>query len=121
MKILLLLMFLFVATLAAAAAPVAGNWDALIKVRDIELRLALHVTESGNSLQATLDSIDQKVMGMPVDKIEVKGQQVQFEITVIGATYTGTLNKTGTAITGAWSQLGMSYPLNFQKAAQAKK
>ena len=52
-----------------------GDWTAVIKVGDASYRLALHVTESQKGLQATFDSIDQKVMGMPVDKIELKGQQ----------------------------------------------
>jgi hypothetical protein len=56
-----------------------------------------------------------------VDKIEVKGQQLTFEIKVIEASYTGTLDKSGTVITGAWSQLGMSFPLNFRKTVQVKK
>ena len=106
---------------ASAASPASGEWTAVIKVRDIDLHLALHITDSGNGLQATFDSIDQKVMGMPVDKIEVKGQQLLFEIKVIEASYTGTLNKSGTEITGTWSQLGMFFPLNFRKTVQVKK
>ena len=122
MKVLLAITFVLVLSIAASAAESAiGDWTSVIKVRDIELRLALHVTDSGKGLQATFDSIDQKVMGMTVDKIEVKGQQLRFEINVIEASYTGTLNKSGTAINGAWSQLGTSFPVNFQKTAQGKK
>jgi hypothetical protein len=122
MKVLLAITFVLVLSITASAAePASGDWTAVIKVRDIDLHLALHVTDSGKGLQATFDSIDQKVMAMPVDKIEVKGQQLRFEIKVIEASYTGTLNKSGTVITGAWSQLGMSFPVNFQKTVQVKK
>jgi hypothetical protein len=122
MKVLLAIVLVLCLSISTSAVDAAsGDWTAVIKVRDIDLRLALHITDSGNGLKATFDSIDQKVMGMPVDKIEVKDQQVKFEINVIEASYAGTLNKSGTVITGAWSQLGMSFPVNFQKTAQAKK
>jgi hypothetical protein len=112
---------LMIAALASAAGPATGDWTSLIKVRDIELRLALHVKETTTGLEATFDSIDQKVFGMPVDKIEFKGQQLSFDLTSIQATYKGTLDKAGTRITGTWSQLGMDFPLDFQKAAPSKR
>jgi len=104
-----------------APEPVIGDWEGVIKIGDVKLRLVLHITDSAKGLTATFDSPDQKTMGMPVDKIEVKGQRLAFEIAAIQATYTGTLDKTGTSLTGSWSQLGTSLPLNFQKTVQAKR
>ena len=123
MRIIGLIVILVACALfAAAAQPIAGDWAAVIKIGDIDLRLALHVTETSQGPQATFDSIDQKVMGMPVDKIELKGQQFRFELASIQAVYTGTLNKVGTSITGSWAQVGKSFPVTFQKkAAEAKK
>ena len=122
MKIFVLIMIaLVVASVATAAQPVAGDWNAVIKVGEVSLRLALHVKESQKGLEATFDSIDQKVMGMPVDKIELKGQQLRFEIEAIQSVYTGTLNTGGTTINGSWAQLGMNFPVDFKKAAGAKK
>ena len=117
----LIAMSLVVAVAATAAQPVAGDWNAVITVGDVSLRLALHVKETQKGLEATFDSIDQKVMGMPVDRIELKGQQLRFEIAAIQSVYTGTLNTGGTAITGSWAQLGMNFPVDFKKAAGAKK
>lgn len=116
-----IVVLLAVAVMATAASVATGDWAGTIRIGDIDLRLALHVTESGKGLQATFDSIDQKVFGMPVDKIELKGQQFKFELASIQAVYTGTLNKPGTMITGEWSQVGMSFPVSFKKATQAKK
>ena len=117
----LIVMGLFVAVVATAAQPLAGDWNAVIKVGEASLRLALHVKESQRGLEATFDSIDQKVMGMPVDKIEIKGQQLRFEIAAIQSVYTGTLSTAGTTITGSWAQLGMNFPVDFKKAAGEKK
>jgi len=109
------------AGLVMAAQPAAGDWEGVITVGEIKLRLALHVTESGKGLNATFDSIDQNAMGMPVDKIEFKDQQLTFELASIQAVYTGTLNKAGTTITGSWKQIGQSFPVNFQKKTSTKK
>jgi uncharacterized protein len=106
---------------ASAAHPANGDWTGVIKIGDMGLRLAFHITDSANGLQATFDSIDQKVMGMPVDKVEVKGQEITIDIGLIQATYKGTLNKPGTAITGSWLQVGQSFPVNFRKATPVKK
>jgi hypothetical protein len=122
MRILSGIVFLLIlATPTLAAEPAIGDWSSVIKVGDISLRLVLHVTSTGKGLRATFDSIDQKVLGMPVDTIDVKGRQLKFEIGVIQATYTGTLDQAGSTITGSWSQLGMSYPLTFRKTTAAKK
>jgi hypothetical protein len=116
----LIVIGLALVSVATAAQSVVGDWNAVIKVGEVSLRLALHVKESQKGLEATFDSIDQKVMGMPVDKIELKGQQLRFEIEAIQSVYTGTLN-TGGTITGSWAQLGMNFPVDFKKAAGAKK
>jgi hypothetical protein len=113
-------LLLVLAVSASAAVPIAGNWEGVIKVPNQELRLVLHVRESGGKLTASFDSPDQYVAGMPVDSIDLKGQQLNFEIRRIMALYSGTLDKEGKAVNGSWSQLGMSFPVNFKKAAVKK-
>jgi len=105
----------------SAATPIRGDWQGVIKVQNQDLRLVLHVKEDAGKLTATFDSPDQYVAGMPVDTIELKGQQLNFEIKRILSIYSGTLDKDGKGISGSWSQLGMSFPLNFKKSAPAKK
>ena len=113
-------LMLVIAVSASAAAPIAGNWEGVIKIQNQELRLVLHVREAAGKLTATFDSPDQYVAGMPVDSIDLKGQQLNFEIKRIMALYSGTLDKEAKAVSGSWSQLGMSFPLNFKKAAVRK-
>jgi len=112
---------LVAAVSVSAATPVGGDWEGIIKVQNQDLRLVLHVKEAAGKLTATFDSPDQYVAGMPVDSIELKGQQFVFEIKRILSIYSGTVDKDGKAISGSWSQLGMSLPLNFKKAAPVKK
>jgi len=100
----------------SAATPIVGNWEGVIKIQNQDLHLVLHVQEVAGKLTATFDSPDQYVAGMPVDTIEVKGQEVNFEIKKILSLYTGTLDKDGKAIAGSWSQIGMSWPVSFKKS-----
>jgi uncharacterized protein len=104
-----------------AATPIGGDWEGVIKLQNQDLRVVLHVKEAAGKLRATFDSPDQYVAGMPVDTIELKGQQLNFEIKRILSVYSGTLDKDGKAITGSWSQVGMSFPVNFKKSAPVKK
>ena len=120
MRIIVVVLLLSALAMAApAGSPVNGDWDSVITVRDINLRLALHVTDTGKGLKATFDSIDQQVMGMIVDRVEFKGQKFEFDLNVIMAKYTGVLQPDGKTIKGSWEQLGMSFPVNFKKAAPA--
>jgi len=112
---------LLAAVSISAATPIGGDWQGVIKVQNQDLRLVLHVKEAAGKLTATFDSPDQYVAGMPVDTIELKGQQVNFEIKRIMSIYNGTLDNDSKTISGSWSQLGMSFPLNFKKSAPAKK
>ena len=122
MKTIQSIALLLVAVVSVSAAtPIVGNWEGVIKIQNQELRLVLHVQETAGKLTATFDSPDQYVAGMPVDTIELKGQQLSFEIKRILSLYSGTLDKDGKAISGCWSQLGMSLPVSFKKAAQVKK
>jgi uncharacterized protein len=115
-----ILLLLVIAVSTFAAVPISGNWEGVIKVQNQELRLVLHVREAGGKLTATFDSPDQYLAGMPVDSIDVKGQQLNFEIKRLMALYTGTLDQEGKTVNGSWSQLGMSFPVNFKKAAVKK-
>jgi hypothetical protein len=112
---------LFAAVSISAATPIGGDWEGIIKIQNQDLRLVLHVKEAAGKLTATFDSPDQYVAGMPVDTIELKGQQLNFEIKRILSIYNGTVDKDGKAITGSWSQLGMSVPLNFKRSAPVRK
>jgi hypothetical protein len=119
MRIAPVVLLLFAIAIAApAASTMSGDWDAVITVKETNLRLALHVVESGKGLKATFDSIDQQAIGLLVDRIELKGRQLEFEMSLIMAKYTGVLQPDGKTIKGSWEQLGMTFPLNFNRAVR---
>lgn len=115
------LVFVLMATTAAAQAPsLVGRWMGTLDVGPQKLRIALNVTANpAGALSATMDSLDQGAMGIPVGSISVTGDKVEFAIPAIGGSYEGTI--TGARrIVGKWSQGGASLPLNFEPAGAVR-
>jgi len=104
--------------LAAALAPaqeIAGEWHGSVDVKnDAPLRLTLHISEA-NPLKATLDSVDEGFLGLPVDTITVGGSTVKFEMKAVGGVFEGTIATDGSAITGFWRQDGGVWALTWER------
>jgi hypothetical protein len=112
----LLLSILFAAS--SQAQTVVGDWQGTLKAGGAELRLVLHITKGdNNALKATLDSVDQNAMGIPVSSITLNNSTLKLELQDIGGSYEGKVNEAGDRIVGSWSQGGSSLPLEFSRAA----
>jgi pimeloyl-ACP methyl ester carboxylesterase len=109
-------------TLAAGAAPPApaspvisgldGDWDGVLTMGlDVRLRVALHVVTDARGSHATLDSIDQGAMGLPISAITRDGEKTSFEIKTIQGRFEGVLDASSQTLTGQWSQLGRGVAL----------
>jgi hypothetical protein len=114
-----LLMFVLSLTLTAAAPAaaqtIAGDWQGTINV-GVELRLVFHFTPDGKGgFAATLDSPDQGARGIPVASVSLADQTLKVDLPQIMASYEGRTNAGTTAITGSFSQGGMSFPLNLSR------
>jgi hypothetical protein len=112
---------LMIAALVVCMAPmasgksIAGDWRGTLKAGEAELRLVLHITEGGDgSLKATLDSIDQNAMGIPVTTVTFKDSKLSLDVEAVHGTYEGTVNADATEITGTWTQV-QSLPLEFKR------
>jgi hypothetical protein len=106
--------------LCRAQSQIAGDWQGTLNAGGVQLRLALHVAAAKDgSLTATLDSLDQGAIGIPVSSIDLRQTQLTLGVPAVGGTYSGTVNKDATEIDGTWSQ-GQPLTLNFKRvAAQA--
>ena len=100
-----------------AQAQLAGDWQGTLRAGGVELRLVLHISAGKDgALTATLDSIDQGALGIPVSSISLKGSAFSMTVDAVHGTYEGTVNKDAGEIEGTWSQ-GQPLPLNFKRAA----
>ena len=97
------------------AQNIGGDWQGTLRVSGAQLRLVLHVTKDDDGrLKATLDSIDQDAIGIPVTAITLSGANLNFTVLTVHGTYQGKVNPESTAIEGTWTQLA-PLPLTFQR------
>ncbi len=95
-------------------------WQGALEVGSVKLRLVLKISKAPDgTLTATMDSIDQGAMNLPVDSIIIEDKTMRFTMKKIGGSYEGTLSEDGTAVTGLWTQSGQSLPLTFERLAGA--
>lgn len=99
----------------AVAQEIAGEWHGSIEIEDdAPLRLALHIVRSSSGgIKATIDSIDEGGMDLPVDSVAADGSTIKFEIKSIDGTYQGKIAADGSRIVGSWSQDHVLWPLTW--------
>jgi pimeloyl-ACP methyl ester carboxylesterase len=102
-----------------AIASAEGVWQGALEANGMRLRLQLHVSHDDQKhLVAALDSPDQGISGLPATKVSQKETAFHFEIPVVNGVYEGTLNATKSAMSGAWTQGGVTRELKFQRSDQ---
>ena len=110
----------------SAAPPEAleGIWQGTLSIQGgaMELRLVFKVqrNEQGN-LEAFLDSPDQGASNIPVNKVILDGDQVEFHVMSVAGHYEGTLDASGSRMEGNWFQSGMSLPLALERGGKVLK
>jgi uncharacterized protein len=118
-KVLITLLWLGLAItpveILAQEHPMQGTWSGKVTVEGQIMGLVLHLEQQVNIWKGTIDSPDQDVYGIPVDKVLVKGDTLLFEIASIQFKYLGVYNATYNIISGALSQYGYNFELNFEK------
>jgi dienelactone hydrolase len=61
-------------------------------------------------------SLDQGASDLPVDSVALNGDAVRMELKMVQGVYEGTLNKTGTKMTGRWQQGPNTLPLTLERS-----
>jgi uncharacterized protein len=97
---------------------IEGTWVGTLQAGDAALHLVLHVSrQSGGSLKAALDSLDQGVYGIEASSLKQSTNAVSFEVASVNASYEGKVSTDHHTIEGTWSQGGASLPLIFRRQA----
>jgi len=120
-KITILLLALAAGPALLAQPPdIAGDWQGVLKTPSGDLPTVVHIGKAADGrFTGTLDSPEQGAFGIPISSVSLVGSKLSFTSAVVGASYEGTLNADGTAIEGAFSQRGGSFPLNLKRGAPA--
>lgn len=115
MKRLFISLSLICIAVASFAQGVTGDWYGLLKVPGGQLHLVMHVTKTDAGYTATMDSPDQKALGIPMDKVSFIDNQLAIGWSAGGMTYTGTFLPDSNKVNGTFKQGPGSYPLNLSR------
>src|SRR5690606_23970185 len=82
------------------AQEIVGQWNGVLKVQGINLRIVFHINQKDGELVSTMDSPDQRATGIPVANITFDGSNVLLELPNLNAKYEGVLQ--GDSIVGSF-------------------
>jgi len=99
----------------AKAADITGDWLGTLEFGATRLRIVFHITTRQEGLQATIDSPDQNVSGLPVSSVQVNGLSVTLESTRLSAVYEGKISSDFSTLDGTWKQGALESPLNLKR------
>ncbi len=109
-------------TAAGKPGSIEGVWLGTLQVPATKLRIVFNITtRPDGSFSATLDSPDQGATGIPVGAVSMEASQVTLDVSAVSGRYEGTLNEDGSAISGKWTQGGVSLDLVLQRVDEAPK
>jgi len=113
---LMLLTLIVLASKAAAAPGIAGDWEGTIDAGGTTLHVVLHVVQDKDGkLSVAIDSPDQGASGIAITAITYKEPDLHFEVESISGSYDGKMNKENSQITGDWKQGGGTIALAFKR------
>jgi pimeloyl-ACP methyl ester carboxylesterase len=94
---------------------VAGNWLGTLDLGAASLQIGFRISvDPSGKLAAQFDSYDQGAVGIPVDEIQVDGDELKLTVKLIKGEFSGKLNADKTECVGSWTQ-GQSLPLTMKQ------
>ncbi|MDN5215794.1 alpha/beta fold hydrolase [Fulvivirgaceae bacterium BMA12] len=120
MKNVKLILLALIIPLFTRAQDISGQWNGVLKVQGMELRLVFHITEEVSGYTATMDSPDQNATGIPVSSTSFENAALELKIDALNAGYTGVFEE-GNGIKGTFRQAGQAFPLRLVRKKLEKK
>jgi len=96
---------------------VIGNWEGVLTVQTMQLKLIFNINNTDKGLVSTMDSPDQGAKGIPVTAIDFENNILKLKIDNANIAYEGIL-KTKDTIIGNFVQSGQSFPLILIKKGE---
>jgi pimeloyl-ACP methyl ester carboxylesterase len=92
---------------------ITGQWNGLLNVQGMKLRLVFHITQTDQGYSSTMDSPDQGAAGIPMSSTVFENPKLTLKMVNAAIEYEGEL-KDG-QITGTFKQQGMSFPMDLKR------
>ncbi|SFG56442.1 hypothetical protein [Pedobacter insulae] len=109
MKILALI-FSFLITTSVYAQDITGQWNGVLNVQGMQLRVVFHVQKTDAGLVTTMDSPDQQAKGIPTQATTFENSVLKIIAPKIGLEYEGKLASDQT-IQGNFKQGGQTFAM----------
>ncbi len=98
-----------------------GYWKGTLDVQGQVLRLKIRIGRAEDSSYAgSMISVDQGGREFPWSSIAKKDGKVRLELKMLGAVFSGAINKAGTEIDGNWEQGPNPLPLKLERSTKAE-
>lgn len=104
----------------AMGQDITGQWNGILKVQGMQLRIVFNISKTENGYQSTMDSPDQGARGIPVTSTSFADSLVKLVITSAMIEYTGKLNGAGNII-GNFKQAGMTIAMDLTREKVEKE
>ena len=99
----------------ANASDIDGAWMGSLDTGGINLRVAFHIINTADGLTATMDSLDQGMIGLPTTSVTREGSSLRIEVEKIHGAFDGLISADLSSIDGKWSQGGGTLPLLLKR------
>jgi hypothetical protein len=113
MKTIAIVVGLVLVPFTLCSQDLTGQWRGTIAIQGIRLEIIFHVSRKDGRFVSTLDSPDQNAYRIPVSTTTFNHPDVKFDMSSIGAVFSGKLSDG--QITGTWSQSGQSLSLSLTR------
>ena len=118
-KAIAIFLAFFLSGTFSQAQDITGQWNGVLSVQGINLRIVFHINKTGDGYTSTMDSPDQGAAGIPVATTTFDGSKLSLAIPNIGMTYEGEFKTDSVA--GTFKQGAVSIPLTLKrKPAEVK-
>jgi pimeloyl-ACP methyl ester carboxylesterase len=99
---------------SSSSGGVEGDWQGTLSVGPNSLRVVFHFTKSSDNVySAAIESLDQGTR-FSADTVQVNGETIRVEVTIVRGVFEGTLSADKTTIKGTWTQ-GAALPLELKR------
>jgi len=112
-KLLKTILIIFI-SLSTYGQDITGQWNGILNVQGMQLRIVFNVIEVENGYSSTMDSPDQGAKEIPVTSTTFENSILKLVVLNAGIEYEGVLGK-DKIIVGNFNQSGQSFPMNLSK------
>ena len=113
------ILVLAMAVFGAFGQEITGQWNGVLKVQGIQLRIVFNIAKTDKGYSSTMDSPDQGAKGIPVTATTFENSRFRIDMANLRIEYNGELKDK--KIVGIFKQNGMEFPMDLTRGIIEKE